>query len=35
VDYFSLDVEGSEHGVLESIPWDKVTGGHFILRIVF
>jgi hypothetical protein len=24
VDFFSLDVEGSEQGVLESIPWDKV-----------
>ena len=25
VDYFSLDVEGHELGVLKSIPWDKVT----------
>ena len=24
VDYFSLDVEGAEMGILESIPWDKV-----------
>jgi len=24
VDYFSLDVEGVEDGILESIPWDKV-----------
>jgi hypothetical protein len=24
VDYFSLDVEGTEKGVLDSIPWDKV-----------
>lgn len=24
VDYMSLDVEGAEHGVLESIPWHKV-----------
>jgi len=24
VDYFSLDVEGTELGILESIPWDKV-----------
>ena len=24
VDFFSLDVEGSEEGVLGSIPWDKV-----------
>ncbi|XP_045167748.2 uncharacterized protein LOC123531033 [Mercenaria mercenaria] len=24
VDYFSLDVEGAEEGVLDSIPWDKV-----------
>ena len=24
VDYFSLDVEGVEAGVLNSIPWDKV-----------
>ena len=24
VDYFSLDVEGAEEGVLNSIPWDKV-----------
>ena len=26
VDYFSLDVEGAEMGILENIPWDKVTG---------
>lgn len=24
VDLFSLDVEGSEMGVIESIPWEKV-----------
>ena len=24
VDYFSLDVEGSEMGILRAIPWDKV-----------
>jgi len=24
VDYFSLDVEGAEQGILETIPWDKV-----------
>ena len=24
VDFFSLDVEGAEQGILESIPWDKV-----------
>jgi len=24
VDYFSLDVEGSEWAIIESIPWDKV-----------
>lgn len=24
IDYFSLDIEGAEKGVLESIPWDKV-----------
>ena len=24
VDYFSLDVEGAEMGILKSIPWDKV-----------
>ena len=24
VDYFSLDVEGAEIGILKSIPWDKV-----------
>ena len=24
VDYFSLDVEGAELGVLKTIPWDKV-----------
>jgi hypothetical protein len=24
VDYFSLDVEGVELGILESLPWDKV-----------
>ena len=24
VDYFSLDVEGNEFDVLETIPWDKV-----------
>jgi hypothetical protein len=24
VDYFSLDVEGAEEGVLNSIPWDKI-----------
>jgi len=24
IDYFSLDVEGSEYGVLKSIPWEKV-----------
>ena len=24
VDYFSLDVEGAERGVLDTIPWDKV-----------
>ena len=24
VDYFSLDIEGAELGVLRSIPWDKI-----------
>ena len=24
VDLFSLDVEGSEMGVIETVPWDKV-----------
>ena len=24
IDYFSLDVEGAEFGILKSIPWDKV-----------
>ena len=24
IDYFSLDVEGAEMGILKSIPWDKV-----------
>ena len=24
VDYFSLDVEGAEQRILETIPWDKV-----------
>ena len=24
VDYFSLDVEGAEMGILKSIPWHKV-----------
>ena len=24
VDYFSLDVEGAELGILKTIPWDKV-----------
>ena len=24
IDYFSLDVEGSEIGILQTIPWDKV-----------
>ena len=24
VDYFSLDVEGAEMGILKAIPWDKV-----------
>lgn len=24
VDYFSLDIEGAEFGVLKTIPWDKV-----------
>lgn len=24
VDYFSLDVEGAEYKVLQTIPWDKV-----------
>ena len=24
MDYFSLDVEGSEWSIIESIPWDKV-----------
>jgi len=25
VDYLSLDVEGTELGILKTIPWDKVT----------
>ena len=25
VDYFSLDVEGSEMDILKTIPWDKVS----------
>ena len=24
IDYFSLDVEGAEKGILESLPWDKL-----------
>ena len=24
VDYFSLDVEGAEMGILKAVPWDKV-----------
>ena len=24
VDYFSLDVEGAEIGILQSIPWSKI-----------
>lgn len=24
VDFFSLDIEGAEHLVLKTIPWDKV-----------
>jgi hypothetical protein len=24
VDYLSLDVEGAEQGIIESVPWDKV-----------
>ena len=28
VDFFSLDVEGSELGVLRTIPWNKVDIRH-------
>ena len=24
IDYFSLDIEGAEIGVLNSLPWDKI-----------
>ena len=37
VDFFSLDIEGAEHLVLKTIPWDKVNiqVGTYTLRIVF
>ena len=37
VDFFSLDIEGAEHLVLKTIPWDKVNirVGTYALRIVF
>lgn len=36
VDYFSLDVEGSEYYVLKNIPWEKVdisVSSNYCVRI--
>jgi hypothetical protein len=31
VDYLSLDVEGTELGILKTIPWDKVINFHILI----
>ena len=33
VDYLSLDVEGTELGILRTIPWDKVTYYSNVLQV--
>ena len=37
VDFFSLDIEGAEHLVLKTIPWDKVNIKvvTYVLKFVF
>ena len=37
VDFFSLDIEGAEHLVLKTIPWDKVNirVGPYVFSIIF
>ena len=37
VDYFSIDIEGHEKGVLGTIPWEKVdikVIGHYFLVLL-
>jgi hypothetical protein len=33
VDFFSLDIEGAEMGVLRTIPWDKVDIEVFLVEV--